>query len=416
MSNTKVFKLKNGLKLVFHQDKTKHVTLASLFVKFGGKTRKVKIKDTIYDINSGMAHLLEHLLIEHSHIGNALLKFKDKHTFSNGYTTKDNTEFFINSVNNFEDDLINLIKMVNCPCFDEDNLLETKRAVIKEKMMSKDNKFNDFAKLEYECLFENINFPNILGEVEDIEKIDYDKIKFCYDVFYQPNNQVLIISGNFNMNKIKKIVIDTYKQTAKEKISFNCLESNEKNDIVRKEDSIEKDVHTDYVNVSYKINVSKYRCKDAIKLEYYLYYFLSYLFDGKSSVYNSLIEDKITLCNLNYSVVFEDKYLVVKIGTSTNEHGEFVNRVVEAINNREFNLEDFLLRKKQSIIDIILREDNLSDTIIPFISNIIKFDYDYMDKISDVEEQSFEDFKNVIESLDFSNYVVTKMIRKKIAE
>lgn len=416
MSNTRVFKLKNGLKLVFYQDKSKHVTLASLFVKFGGKNRKVKIDNNVYDISSGTAHFLEHLLIEHSHIGNALLKFKDKHTFSNGYTTKDNTEFYINSVDNFEDDLVNLIKMVNCPCFDEESVLETKKAVIKEKMMSNDNKFNDFSKLEYECLFENINFPNILGEVEDIESLSYEKVKFCYDLFYQPSNQVLIISGNFNMNKIKKLVIDTYENIERDNIEFSNFSLEEKNEVVKEEGYVEKDVHTDFVNISYKVNISKYHCKDAIKLEYYLYYFLSYLFDGKSLIYNKLIDDKISLCNINYSVVFEDNFIIVKIATSTNNHLEFINRIVSAMEKKELNLEDFLLRKKQSIIDIVLREDTLSDTIIPFISNIIKFDYDYMDKISDVEEQSFDDYKKVIESLDFSNYVVTKMIRKKIAE
>ena len=65
-------------------------------------------------------------------------------------------------------------------------------------------------------------------------------------------------------------------------------------------------------------------------------------------------------------------FIVIKIGTSTNNHVEFVKRITECIEKKQFNLDDFLLRKKQSIIDIILREDNLSDTIVPFIENYRK--------------------------------------------
>ena len=41
MKKKKIYKLKDGLKLVFYQDKTKHIALASLFVMFGGKNKKV---------------------------------------------------------------------------------------------------------------------------------------------------------------------------------------------------------------------------------------------------------------------------------------------------------------------------------------------------------------------------------------
>ena len=50
---------------------------------------------------------------------------------------------------------------------------------------------NDFSKVEYECLFKSIEYPNVLGELEDIKNICFEDIKMCYDTFYQPNNQNL---------------------------------------------------------------------------------------------------------------------------------------------------------------------------------------------------------------------------------
>jgi len=83
------------------------------------------------------------------------------------------------------------------------------------------------------------------------------------------------------------------------------------------------------------------------------------------------------------------------------------------MNKKEVNEEDFEIRRKQSILNLVLREDNLSDTMIPFIDNIIKYGYDDIDTISDMEEQAFDEYKNMIESLDFSNFVIAKMIRKE---
>ena len=72
----------------------------------------------------------------------------------------------------------------------------------------------------------------------------------------------------------------------------------------------------------------------------------------------------------------------------------------------------FNLRKKQALIGIILREDNLSNTIMPFIDNVLRFGYDHMDTVEDIEKHNFDEFKDFINRLDFSNYSITKMIRE----
>ena len=36
------------------------------------------------------------------------------------------------------------------------------------------------------------------------ENPTYDELKLCYDTFYSPNNQTLVVSGKFNEKKVKK--------------------------------------------------------------------------------------------------------------------------------------------------------------------------------------------------------------------
>ena len=409
---SKVLFLKNGLKLIFCQDNSKHMTLASLFVKFGGCYKQVEVDGKMHNIDNGMAHFIEHLLIEHSKVGNCLLEFKKKHTFSNGYTTKMHTEYVINSVIDFEKDLVSLINMVNNPVFNSDDIVETKKAIIKEKMMAEDNKFDSLLRLDYDCLFKDIKYPNILGEIEDINNIDYEKVKFCYDTFYQPSNQILIISGKFNLRKIKKLVEDTYDSINREKISFSVPLYKEKKSVVKRNDVIKKDVHMDFVRINYKVKVDSFSPLELLKLDFYMDYFLSYLFDAKSSVYNELVEDKVCLYSINYFLSDDSDFWTIKIGTYTNNHDEFIEKVTSAIKEKKFSLDDFNLRKKQALIGIILREDNLSNTIMPFIDNVLRFGYDHMDTVEDIEKHNFDEFKDFINRLDFSNYSITKMIRE----
>lgn len=413
MKKIKIYELKNGLKLVFYLDNSKHCAIANLFVKFGGNNKKIILNTEEFNMIDGTAHFLEHLLIEYSIYGNALIEFEKNRANFNGITNRDYTEYYINSVYNFEEDLIKLINLVNKPNFCVKDISETKPAVIKEIMMKKDNKYADLSKLSHECLFKNIKYPNTLGEINDIEKINYEYIKNCYDIFYNVKNQILFISGNFDINKIKKIIEQTYSKVNKKEINYKIINIDEPKEVVKKEGTIRKDIYTDFVSLNYKIDISHLNNKEQVKLSYYLECFLSYLFDGSSIIYNNLVKEKILDYDITYNYEFVDKYMLVTIGATTNNYDKFVKEIETAILKRELNEENFELKKKKNIIDIILREDSLSSTIAPFIDNIMTYNYFDIDTIENIEKQNFEDYKKIINNLDFSNYCVTKMLREK---
>lgn len=413
MKKIKIYELKNGLKLVFYLDNSKHCTIANLFVKFGGNNKKIILNNEEFNMIDGTAHFLEHLLIEHSIYGNALVEFEKNRANFNGITNRDYTEYYINSVYNFEEDLIKLINLVNKPNFCIKDIFETKPAVIKEIMMKKDNKYADLSNLSYECLFKNIKYPNTLGDINDIEKINYEYIKNCYDIFYNVKNQILFISGNFDINKIKKIIEQTYSEVNKEEINYKIINVHEPDEVVKKEGTIKKDIYTDFVSLNYKIDISHLNNKEQVKLSYYLECFLSYLFDSSSTIYNNLVKEKILDYDITYNYELVDKYMLVTIGATTNNYDKFVKEIKTAILKKELNKENFELKKKKNIIDIILREDSLSSTIAPFIDNIMTYNYFDIDTIENIEEQTFEDYKKIINNLDFSNYCVTKMLREE---
>ena len=59
-----------------------------------------------------------------------------------------------------------------------------------------------------------------------------------------------------------------------------------------------------------------------------------------------------------------------------------------------------------TILGIILRDENIGATVMPFVNNIIIYKCDYPDTVEQVMDCSFEEFVNTIKNLDFSNYSV----------
>lgn len=412
MNKIDTYTLNNGLKVVLYSDKTKHCSLANLYIKFGGLNKSVIINDEEKVIKDGTAHLMEHLLYEHSIYGESNRVFFENHSFSNATTNKNYTNYYVNSVVNFEEDLIKLINIVNNPCFTKENIEEVRSAIVKEKMMSKDRKFEKLNIKSFECLFNNTKYPNVLGEVEDINSISYEDVKMCYDTFYNPNNQILFVVGNFDIDNIKKIIEDTYKSIQYKHIDYQLPDIKETDEIHIKEASVTEDINMNYVRISYKINTSKLSSYEKVKLSFYIFYFTGYLYGPDSDLYQKLIKEGICTYDIDSSIDQIDDYLLLIVGTFTNNKKEFVKEITSVIDNKLFNEKDFDLRKKDTLIKVMLREDNLFNLTGPMIDNVLTYDYYDFDTLEDINNQNFDDYKNMINSLDFTNYCITEMIKE----
>lgn len=410
MANNEIITLENGLKLVFYQDNTKHVTLANLIIKYGSNHNKIKVNNKIINIPNGTAHFLEHILLEHSMYGNIMTKYNEKNIRANGITTNDYTYYYIDTVKDFEESLIELIKTINTRFFAKEDVETTKKAIIKERMMSEDSTKIKITKEKYKCLFKNIKYPNTLGEIEDIENTTYETLSNIYDITYQPNNQILVISGNFDKDKILNIIKDTYNQIKKEIIDYEFIKPNEPNEINEKYGIIKDNIHTNRINIYYKININHLTPFEKIQLDFMLTWFLSYNFGSSSTIYNNFVKRKICNNNISTTIKTINDFLIIKIGTTViGDEEEFIKTIECAIKEKEFDEYDFNIKKKQEIIELILREDSLKAKIDPFISNIVIYNYDQMDTIEDIENITFEKYKETINELDFNNYSIIKV-------
>lgn len=412
MKKNKIISLENGLKIVIYQDNTKHSMFAELIVNYGAIDKDFILGNTEFHICDGVAHFLEHLLLEHSIYGNAMKHFQNNYIKSNGLTSSEFTKFYIHTVKDFKENLKKLIKIVNVPNFNEEDIETTKGAIFEEIKKYKDNKFADFNTLINSCLFKNIGFKTVLGSEKELSSIDYNIAKLCYDVFYRPSNQILAIAGNIDIDEIVELVKSIYSDIEKNEVDYKKIDFNEPNEVSKHSACIYKDVTKEYMSLNYKINISHLSSFEKVKLTFYLTDFLSYSFGQTSDAYKKLIEDNISVNKINYGYHFIDSFVIVEIGTYTSKFDKFSNMIVDIMKNKKVDEDDFEIRKKRSIISLITREDDFINMIMPFVDNVAIFNYYHIDEIKDIEASNFNDYKNMIFSLDFSNYCITKMLKK----
>ena len=142
-------------------------------------------------------------------------------------------------------------------------------------------------------------------------------------------------------------------------------------------------------------------------------YLLSYNFSSKSDFQKEILDKKISVYDTDNDFYFLKDFVILELGTYTSLKDEFISLVKKKIKNLEYDKEDFELCKKESLISIILRDENLNSMVFPLVDNIIAFDYYDYDKIEDINKETFEDYQDTMKGLDFSNYSITSIVKDK---
>lgn len=407
-------KLANGLNIFLYQDNNKHSTQVKFVTKFGGINQDFMIDNKKYHVPSGIAHLLEHYICESSSLNELIQVMAKKQIKFNASTSMYLTNYYFSTINNLEYGLKNLLKAVNTPVFSEENLKRVKAPIYQELKMHEDDIFYEFGLKEYEALFKNIQFRNTGGFREDVEKITLDDIKNCYKVFYNPHNEYLFVGGNFNKNKVLKIIKDFYKNVDKKTLEGHPLKIKESSSVNKKEILVESKASQEYVEVAYKIDVSNYSKKQLMKLDYYLCTFLDMNFGITSSLYSELVDKKIINTSLNYNSTFIEDFCIITIGSFSKKINVLAKKIKDKIKNPDFLKEEFNLFKKEDMAKVAIRADNLGNMIYQLMNNVIFYDYPYFDSVDDFKDFKFKEFQEYINKLDFTNF--TTIIMKKTSD
>jgi zinc protease len=156
---------------------------------------------------TGMAHLLEHMVFKTTKSGRELFKELTDHTGGNfnGTTDYDRTNYF-ETLNASDDNLrwalaLEAERMVNMTMKKED--LATEMTVVRNELESGEN--SPMNVLDERVLAAAYNFHNygktVIGNRTDVERVPIERLAVFYQKYYQPDDAVLTIAGQFDESK-----------------------------------------------------------------------------------------------------------------------------------------------------------------------------------------------------------------------
>ncbi|MCL1903613.1 MAG: insulinase family protein [Oscillospiraceae bacterium] len=184
---------------------------SSAYALFGTKYGSVDstfktVNDNDYvTVPAGIAHFLEHKLFENEEC-DAFKLYAETGANANAYTSFDKTAYLFLCSQSFNKNLEILLKFVQEPYFTAETVQKEQGIIAQEIKMYDDSP--DW-RVFFNCLeaayHNNPVRINIAGTVDTISEIDKDLLYRCYKTFYNLNNMVISIAGNFDPEEALEI-------------------------------------------------------------------------------------------------------------------------------------------------------------------------------------------------------------------
>ena len=328
------YDLNNGMHVILHQDNTAPVVSTAVMYHVGAKDENPE--------RTGFAHFFEHLLFEGTENiprGEWFTIVTSNGGRNNANTTDDRTYYYeVFPSNNVELGLWMESERLMHPIINQIGVDTQNEVVKEEKRLRVDNapygRFLEFVKRE---IFKVHPYKGTtIGKIEHLDAATLDEFIAFNKKFYIPNNAVLVVAGDIDVPKVKKMIKDYFGPIPRGK------------DIVRNkyvEEPITKPIFAKGYdpNIQIPAIVTAYRTpsfKD--RDSYVLNMISSYLTDGKSSkLYKKLIDEKkmaLQVGAINVSEEDYGMYIIYGLPLGENKLSDLMKEIDEEIVKIQNNL------------------------------------------------------------------------------
>ena len=255
------YRLDNGLRVLLFPDMSKPTVTVNVTYLVGSRHENYG--------ETGMAHLLEHLLFKGTPKNPGLDKEFDKRGMrSNGTTWLDRTnyyELFQASDDNLKWAIeMEADRMVNS--FIAKNHLDSEMTVVRNEMENGENApFGVLMKRMQSIAYDWHNYGNsTIGNRSDVENVKIENLQAFYRQYYQPDNAVLLVAGKFDEAKTLAWIQASFGKLAKPKRELPRLwtveptQDGERGFVVRRKGDIQ------IVALGYKVPSALHADSDAV--------------------------------------------------------------------------------------------------------------------------------------------------------
>ena len=279
------YDLNNGLHVILHQDNTAPVVTTSVLYHVGAK-------DELAD-RTGFAHFFEHLLFEGTkniERGEWFSIVSSNGGKNNAYTNDDYTYYYeVFPSNNLELGLWLESERMLHPVINKIGVDTQNEVVKEEKRLRVDNSpYGKFFENVKKNLFVKHPYKHTtIGEMSHLDAASLDEFLAFNKKYYVPNNAILVVAGDIQIDDTKKMIADYFEAIPK---------GSDVNRVVAKEDPITEAIEAKAYdsNIQIPAVVAAYRMPSIKTRDSKVLDMIStYLSDGNSSkLYRKMVDEK----------------------------------------------------------------------------------------------------------------------------
>lgn len=200
---SKIFQLKNGLKVLLLESHKSPVVSVQMWVKTGSADEEKN--------QEGISHFIEHLVFKGTRkyqVGEIAAAVEGAGGELNAYTSFDQTVFYVTISKQFGDTALDVIsEMMGFPTFDAQEVDNEREVVIEEIKRGQDSPGRRASQLLFSNVFKKSPYGiPVIGYEKIIRKVSVKKITEYYQSRYVPSNMFLVIAGDFESKEMRKKV------------------------------------------------------------------------------------------------------------------------------------------------------------------------------------------------------------------
>lgn len=367
-------KLNSGLEVFVLPKKGYSKQFAIFATNFGSIDSKFEApgEDRVTEVPDGVAHFLEHKLFEEEK-GNVFDKFSRLGASANAYTNFTNTAYLFSTTSNFYQCLEVLIRFVQNPHFTDENVEKEKGIIGQEIKMYEDNaEWKAFFNLLQGLYQVHPVRKDIAGTVESISMIDKEVLYKCYNTFYHPDNMVVFIAGNVD--------VDRSVETIDRNISSGTKERHE--EIARFYPQEPKGINKERVeqhmvvsqpvfNIGFKDRDAGYSGERLFIKDIASTILLEMIFGKGSELYNRLYREGLIGDTFSFEFIAEKDYGYSILGGESPDPdrvAEIIREKIQSIKLEELNEEEFRLARNKLLGRYLKRFNSLEYIASRFVS------------------------------------------------
>lgn len=321
------YDLPNGLHVILHQDKKAPVVATTVYYHVGSKNEDLQ--------RTGFAHFFEHLLFE----GSDNIKRGEfmKYVSSNGgnnnaNTTQDRTYYYeVFPSNQLKLGLWLESERMLHPVINEIGVRTQNEVVKEEKRQSFDNRpYGNLIQDIFLKLFSVHPYGrSVIGSMVDLDSAKLSEFQAFFKKFYVPNNAVLTIAGDINLDSTKQLVSDYFSGIPK-------------GEAVVQKHFEESPITQEIVDTAYDANIqipaitATYRTPGSATHDSRVLSMISrYLSGGASSkLYKKMVDEKkdaLQVAAFNYALEDYGAYITFALPNNNSPLTELLNDIDEEI-------------------------------------------------------------------------------------